>query len=89
MTSKRHGDNDHVHDAVLNDAMSDVEREKEQEEHLYYRTAKRIAVFCIGLFLLYLLATQCSMLDEFLFLVLCNSAMFFVSYRMLFLSSIF
>ena len=57
MTSKRHGDNDHVHDAVLNDAMSDVEREKEQEEHLYYRTAKRIAVFCIGLFLLYLLTT--------------------------------
>ncbi|MEK6867660.1 MAG: hypothetical protein AABX98_02440 [Nanoarchaeota archaeon] len=31
--------------------------EKEQEEHPFFRYAKRIAIFCIGLFLLYLMTT--------------------------------
>ena len=60
MASKKQNDfddPDDLHDAVLNDVVQKVDRKKEQEEHPYYRTAKRIAVFCVGLFLLYLLTT--------------------------------
>lgn len=57
MTSKKHNNSYDLHDTVLNDVMQEADMEKYQEEHPYYRIAKRIAVFLVGIFLLYLMTT--------------------------------
>ncbi len=57
MASKKDDNSYDLHDAVFNDVVQEVDMNEEQEEHPYYRIAKRIAVFCVGLFLLYLMTT--------------------------------
>lgn len=55
--SKKQNDRDGFHNTVLNDIVQEVDMDKDQEEHSYYRIAKRGLIFCVGLFLLYLITT--------------------------------